>query len=745
MSPDDALRIAKDAYTASTTYVDANYRQQWEDALRMFQGRHPAGSKYNSETYKYRSRLFRPKTRSVIRRHEAIAAGAFFANTDVISTSAMDDLKPEQVASAAIVKELLNYRLSKSIPWFVTVMGAVQDAATVGVVASYQYWRYRAKKGPKQMQVVGVDEAGMPIAEEFQDTKVLEDKPCVELMPVENLRIDPAAKWYDPVNTSPYMIRMVPMYVQDVRSMMSAMDDKTGQPKWKRLSDGEIRAASKTANDTTRLTREKQREDSLDVSQPLNDFEIVWCHENFVRRDDEEWVYWTLGTEHVLTDPKPLAEVYFHGERPVTMGCMVLETHKTFPEGLAALGKDLQTEANDIVNQRLDNVKLVLNKRWFVRSGANIDLESIQRNVAGGVTLMPNPETDVREVNWPDVTASAFQEQDRVNVDYDELLGNFSQSSVSTNRSLNETVGGMGLISNGANMMAEYDVRVFTETWLEPTLRQLVKLEQAYETDPVVLALAGEKAQLFQKFGIDQITDDLLMQDLTLTVNMGEGASNPQFRLQKFVGALQTYANIAAAGLPDVNLQEVGKELMALSGYKDGKRFLNSDIDPRAMQMAQQQVMQQMGPQIEAAQTAVADAEKAAQQAEQERMAHQQTKMQLIDLKAQMDVQKVLSGLDDEKARIESEKVRLELEKIEAKYAREVDQFVANMRQQLMDEKQAEQEAKASEPEKESEPAGPEKPAMPVINLTIGGQPKKVSIKAPSGQVYEGSIAPEGD
>ena len=38
-----------------------------------------------------------------------------------------------------------------------------------------------------------------------------------------------------------------------------------------------------------------------------------------------------------------------------------------------------------------------------------------------------------------------YQEQDRLNVDYDELTGSFSQGSVMTNRKLGETVGGMGI------------------------------------------------------------------------------------------------------------------------------------------------------------------------------------------------------------------------------------------------------------------------------------------------------------
>jgi hypothetical protein len=66
-------------------YFDNNYRKQWEDNLRMFQSKHPRDSKYMSEAYKYRSRIFRPKSRSVVRKNEATAALAFFSNPDVVS------------------------------------------------------------------------------------------------------------------------------------------------------------------------------------------------------------------------------------------------------------------------------------------------------------------------------------------------------------------------------------------------------------------------------------------------------------------------------------------------------------------------------------------------------------------------------------------------------------------------------------------------------------------------------------
>jgi hypothetical protein len=550
------LQLAKDAYMSSTSFIDNNYRKKWEDNLRLFQNRHPQGSKYNSDFYKHRSKLFRPKTRAVVRKNEAAAAIAFFANPDVVTCEPENKSDPMQLAGAGTMQELLNYRLQKSIPWYQILIGGVQDAQVYGVVCSYQYWKYEPGK---------------------------HDKPCVELLPIENIRFDPNADWSDVIGTTPILQRVVPMYVADVRRMMISPNPKTGAPGWNPLDDGQIRQ-SQVEFDTTRQAREDQRQDpKTEHGSPIKDFEVVWAMENFLRWDGEELVYWTLGMSHMLTEPAPLKDVYFHGERPLAMGVGMIETHRVMPDSLVNVGSHLQQEANELVNQRLDNVKLVLNKRWLVKSGRNIDVDSLNRNVPGGVTLGDDVSDDsLREVNWPDVTASAYMEQDRINADMDDLVGNFAGSSVMTNRKLNETVGGMAMMSQASSQLTEYLLRTITETWVEKVLRQLVKLEQYYETDMTVLAIAGQRANL-QRYGISEVSDQLLNQELTIRVNVGMNATDPMLKMQKFLAGTNAYAQVAANAPPNMNVQEVGKEIFGMIGYKDGSRFLE-DVDPRLMQ-----------------------------------------------------------------------------------------------------------------------------------------------------------------
>jgi hypothetical protein len=118
-----------------------------------------------------------------------------------------------------------------------------------------------------------------------------------------------------------------------------------------------------------------------------------------------------------------------------------------------------------------------------------VDIRSLTRNIAGSATLVNDTEKDVKELEFNDVTASSYKEQEVLNLEFDEATGNFSSPACRPTGATNETAGGMQLVSkDDANRLAGYQLRTFAETWMEPVLRQLVLLEQAYETDETILA-----------------------------------------------------------------------------------------------------------------------------------------------------------------------------------------------------------------------------------------------------------------
>ncbi len=568
------LGKARNCFEASTDYLETAVRGQWEKNLHHFRNQHAPGSKLASADYR-RAKVFRPKTRASMREHEASLAAALFTNNDLIDVQPRNPNDPAQVVSSKINAALLQYRLEHTIPWFQTALGAYQDTHNYGMCVSKQYWEFQQRVDMEP----ALDEFGQPVTDEegaplgYERPVVVADRPCIDLLPPENFRFDPNADWRDPVADSPYLIELMPMYAGKVLERMAQVDPKTGQPEWMPHSLGEILSHGAVTSELSgvRQAREGKRTDPM-TTHSGDEFSTVWVHFNVIREGGEDWAFYTVGSGLLLSEPVPLRQLFPYG-RPYVVGTSTLEAHRNYPAGTNELLHSLQDEVNSIANQRLDNVSLVLNKRYRIRRGSNVDLDALMRNVPGGGYFVSDVNKDVAVESTPDVTSSSYSEQDRLAVEMDELAGNFSQSSVQTNRSLNETVGGMNLMQSGASKVQEYVMRLFIESWVEKVLRHLVQLEQHYETDSVVLSIAADEAQLWQRYGIDQVTDELLQQELSVRVNVGMGNTDPVQRIQRLTTGIN-----AVSGLPTVaqRLQEdeVVTEVFTALGFGRGDRFV---------------------------------------------------------------------------------------------------------------------------------------------------------------------------
>ena len=304
---DDWVQLARHAYHGSTDYLQTNLRRQWERNIHNFRSEHPPGSKYHSVAYKHRSRLFRPKPRSAVRNNEAAFAAAYFSTADVIDITPEDDSNPEQVVAAKFMHELVNYRLTHTIPWFQIAMGAYQDAQVVGVVCSHQFWKYEEREKEERVQAIDpttnelmFEGNGEPVMETVKSIEVIHDTPCVELIPVENLRISPASSWIDPIGSSPYIIHLIPMFVIDVLDIIAQGENpKTGHPRWLPLGRKDLFSGEKEVYDSTRKAREGNRTDSKDdLHGDPRDYDIIWIHRNILRREGRDWLFYTVGNPY---------------------------------------------------------------------------------------------------------------------------------------------------------------------------------------------------------------------------------------------------------------------------------------------------------------------------------------------------------------------------------------------------------------------------------------------------------------
>jgi hypothetical protein len=583
------LQAAQNIYTNSKDYMEANITLSWERNLYHFRNEHGPGTPYVRSDWR-RARTFRPKTRANVKAQEAAHAAAAFATSDYLQITAFDQSDQRQVISAQITKNLTQARL-ESVPWnwFVTAQGAYQDTKVYGVCVSHQYWKYEQVEeivpayddnGNFLMGKHPETQADVPMGTSKMTTTC--DMPMVDLLPPECFLFDPMCDWRNPAQTSPYLCMLVGMYAGEVVKRMKNPDPKTGQPIWRKYSLQACLATRKeNADNRTRRAREGHKRVDPTMESASPEFTMVWAHLNIMKEDGVDLAWWTLGTQLVLTDPVPLTEMYPHlkpGERPFVVGFSVVEAHRNYPAGDVEQIAPLQEEINSIANQRLDNVRLVLNKRYFIRRGSQMDLDALMRNVPGGGVMTNDPQKDVQVVNTPDVTSSSYQEQDRLSSDLSELVGGFGAQEAQATGKMVDRAGSMDDVKGAAGSVQDYSIKLFFSTWMEQVLRQIVKMEQMYETDQTILAVAAKKSPLWIRYGENVVTDELLQQDLITIVDVGMGNTDPVKRVQKL-----TFGIGQVMQLPDmarrIKSPDVADEIMGAIGYKDSSRFFMNDAE----------------------------------------------------------------------------------------------------------------------------------------------------------------------
>jgi hypothetical protein len=605
----DYLHLITIAEQQANLYVQQVNRRAWSRSYRAFHNEHFVGSKYGHRDWSNRSKIFRPKTRSAVRKDQAAVAASLFGTVDAITCSAGDEADAGQRAAAGLMQELINYRTDRTsgraaLPWFLVAMGARQDAQIAGICASKQYWKLELRKSHEED---ATDQAGNPALSLNASTGAYEttkrpvyvpdiDRPDIRLFPPECVIMDPAADWTNPAQSAAYLLLKYPMRLYEV-------EKRTQDPlnPWKALPPDLLKGTAEASKfDAAAIRRAREFGlDRFDETQNSAEFDIIWVYEAFIRIDGEDKCFFSLGDKAFLTDPKPVREVYPEqaGDRPVVIGYGALEAHRIYPMAPVESWQQTQAEINDVANLYLDTMKQNVAPVTKVVRGRSVDLEALHRRGPNSHILVTRLD-DIDFARPVDIPQSVIVGMEKLDVDMDDLAGQFNAGSVQTNRTLNDTVGGLKLIAGASNAVQEFDIRLWIETWAEPALAQVVRLEQYYESDAIILGIAGSRAQLWQKHGVNRITDDLMDHQVTIRINAGLGVGDPQQRLAKFRDATAVFAPLAAqtkefqTGQVSMNIEEVANEVFGAVGYRDGgKRFLT--IQPPNPQLLQQQQQQQ--------------------------------------------------------------------------------------------------------------------------------------------------------
>lgn len=598
MLEDEFITRSRFAYSSSNTYFQSNIAAQIRKNYSNFLSKHPEGSKYKHESFRARSKTFRPKTRALSRRVEAAVAVAMFATSDLVTVTPWDANDPQKAFQARIKQKLIQYRLDQDETWwFLTVIGAAQDAFINGLCISHQYWKLR-KIQDSRYNIYRTDHAdGRVDFDVKKDTKeiILENRPCSDLVPIERFRFDPACDWRDPARTSPFLIHECPTYVGEIKDQIrQGIADAVDVS---RLDHAFWWAIACEDYDSIRTAREGGRVDKYNERKPIPETQTIAVRKHIHRIDGRDWYWETMADILMLRRPQLLTDVrpdLKEGERPYVTGLMIPEAHKIYPSSAVQLIEPLQEEINDVSNLRQDTVKMATFGRWEVRRNSTVDVATLKAGVPQSVIAVDKVGQDVGELKQRDVPPSAFAETDRLQIDMDEVSGSLTQATASSNKAINtdQTLGGMNLLDGVAGQVRELETRVLTKTWAEPVLQQIHNMLEVYETDEQILGDIASNASV----GIPQVLEALKSRT-KLRINIGFNATSPEKRIGRLVLACKTFFSIFPDQAQNAAVNEFQKEIFGAVGFDDGERFFPNPEkeDPRIKQlMGQVQQLKQM-------------------------------------------------------------------------------------------------------------------------------------------------------
>lgn len=511
----------------------------------------------NEQDYKARpgaSSLFIPKTRDHCRRWKTTITNPFFASDDIVTLT--NTLYPDQ---ARFTNEIVNIRLEKHMPTFLTISKAADATVKYGNAVGKTGWEFRTETVTEK----GLD--GSTVTYEAPET----DKPFIETIPFENIEYDFRVISEDPVMASPFWRQWLPMYAGDVEYKFKTKE-------WKRPGDfswENIKVPS--SMDAVRKARQGKMADpqAETFGQPAGDtqeerlssYRQVWAVENYFRIAGTDWTFLSLGNEYIVSPWVRVVDKFVHKRRPFVMSEFDPEAFRSYSDGLPEMMRHLQAEANAIRNQRRDNVSLVLNRGHIVKRNSGVQLHSLANSRPGRITLADEVEA-VKAEEAPDVPASSYNEEEVTTRDIEQIsMQSANKLGVQTSDRQSATEAAINASASGEQ--EGFTIKGFVDTFMRPLLTMFVANVVAYESDRDVLNDAALATGL--------PPDVSMLTDCEVVINAGLGSTNKELRMQRIGMAIDRGIQLAQVDPTfAATVKELYRDMLPLLGLKNVDRYV---------------------------------------------------------------------------------------------------------------------------------------------------------------------------
>jgi hypothetical protein len=287
---------------------------------------------------------------------------------------------------------------------------------------------------------------------------------------------------------------------------------------------------------------------------------------------------------------------YNHQDPPFTKATLYPDVNPSwFGVGVGQVGKPTQERLNKLVNQRLDNVDLVLNKQGFYNGNDTlINTKRLQVSEPGRWHKVSDTVNSIRWMDTPDVTASSYKEEELAKADFRESTG-ATIPLLPTEAEQHRTASGINLLQGAAGARFRPIIRNLEHDLIQEIARHYLSNLQQFMILPEWIDATGEDGS---HAPVLVSPEDIQAQVTFMPTGLSE-LLNKEVQ----IGQLLRFKEVTAND-PTVNRAEINKRIGQLMGFKDFNKLvvqqepadLESGIPPDQQELIRQRLAEGASP-----------------------------------------------------------------------------------------------------------------------------------------------------
>lgn len=245
-----------------------------------------------------------------------------------------------------------------------------------------------------------------------------------------------------------------------------------------------------------------------------------------------------------------------------------------FGVGIGTVGKPTQERLNKIINQRLDNVDLVLNKQGFYNGNDPlINVKKLQISQPGRWHKVSDTVNSIKWMDTPDVTASSYKEEELAKADYREATGATAPLMPAEKGQATDTASGINLLQGAAGIRFRPVLKkIETDLISQLSIMYLSHLQQFMKLPEWIKMTTNDGKE--QPILVDP-------EELHAKVSIVPTGISETLNKEVQIGQLMRFKEVSAND-PTINRAELNRRIAELMGFKDISKIIIQQQPPMA-------------------------------------------------------------------------------------------------------------------------------------------------------------------